>query len=71
MRVQGDDVDTLDGEKNQPNPGLGYEPGKEPGLWSLLSYDQRDLIIEDEILEEKRTFPRKGDEGDFGRTVLQ
>ena len=61
IRVRGDDVDTLIGEKGQPNPGLGYEPDQQPKMWSLLNYDKRDLVIEDEILEEKRTKHRDSD----------
>ena len=54
IKIRGDSVDIVDGERDHPKPGLGYDPDEEPYQWSLLKYDPRELIIENEIIEEKK-----------------
>ena len=54
IKVEGDKVEIVDGAKGHQNPGLGYEAGKAPFQWSLLWYDKKDLVIEDESIEDKK-----------------
>ena len=54
IKVEGDNVEIVEGAKGHRNPGLGYEAGEEPRQWPFLWYDPKELVIENEIIEDKK-----------------